>query len=133
MANMTDSFEKEILDGVLGVTALTTPATVYLALFLADPTESGDVTNEVVADDYARLSLDTLFSAATSDTSVNTSDITFPTTTSAWGAVSHIGYMKSGTKTADDMMVYSALDTIAVVGSGHDFVFPVGNLSLKAL
>jgi hypothetical protein len=41
MSQMTDYLEKKLLDHTLGKAAYTMPTTVYLALFTADPGDTG--------------------------------------------------------------------------------------------
>ena len=132
MANMTNSFEKEILDGITGVTQLTTPGTVYLAAFTSDPGEEGAVTNEVAGGSYARVSLDSKYSATPGDTSSNTAKITFPTATADWGTVTHVGTMKSGTSGTDDMMVWIEMTTPIDIVTGSILEFDIGDLTFNA-
>lgn len=117
MAQMTNLLEKEIVDGLTGVTQYTSPATIYLALFTADPSDTGSVANEATGTGYARQSLAGKFSASTNGSSPLTTAITFPTAgAGGWGTVTHIGFMKSGTATTDDMILYSQLtDPITIV------------------
>ena len=83
--NMTDYLEKELLDHTLNVASFTFP-TLHLALFTADPTEAGVLTNEVAnAGAYARVALAAKFAAATSETSANTAEIAFAQATASWG------------------------------------------------
>lgn len=132
MANLTDAYENEVLDGLTGVTALTTPATVYLALFTASPTDTGSVTNELSGGGYARKSLSGLFSASTGGSSSNTSAIDFAVATADWTAVTHMGIMESGTATTDDMMVWMALDSSVTITDTNTFSVAVGDLTITA-
>ena len=134
MANLTDGYENELNDGLTGVTPLTTPTTVYLALFTADPTDTGSVVNEVSGGSYARKSLAGLFSASTGTDGVtaNTSLVTFATATANWGTITHVGYMKSGTATTDDMMVRSALDSPITINTDGIFEIAIGDLDLTS-
>lgn len=134
MANLTNGYENELLDGLCSVTQLTTPATVYLALFTADPTETGDVTSELSGGGYARTSIASKFSAAsgTDGTSSNTAEIAFPTATADWDEVTHVGWMKSDVETTADMMVYAPLDTPITITNGQVFKFSAGTLTMIA-
>ena len=134
MSALVDGYENSLLDGLTGVTPLTTPTTVYLALFTADPTDTGSVTNELTGNGYARKSLAGLFSAATgtSGSVSNTSVINFATATGDWTAVTHVGFMESGTTSTDDMMVSLALGTAITNLNTQVFSFKVGTLTLVA-
>lgn len=134
MAILVDGYENELLDGLTGVTQLTTPAIVYLALFTADPTDTGSVTNELTSPGYARQSIAGLFSAATgtNGTSSNTSEINFAAATGDWDGVTHVGFMVSDVETTDDMMSNIQLDASITILNGQTFTFAVGSLTLVA-
>lgn len=132
MANLTNAYELELLDGLVGETALTTPTTVYVALFTADPTDTGSVANELTGNGYARKSLATTFGSAASGTTSNTSAVTFATATADWSAVTHVGLMKSGTAATADMMVWIALSSSITILNGQAFEFAIGDLTINA-
>ncbi len=134
MANLTNGYENELLDGLTGVTPLTTPTTVFLALFTADPTETGAVANELSGGGYARKSTAGLFSAATGTdgTSSNTSVIDFVTATADWSTVTHVGFMESDVETTADMMIVVALDVPITILDTQKFSFAIGNLTVTA-
>ena len=71
MANMTDAFENTLLDAIAGVTT-NLSTTMALALFTADPTDTGSVVNELSGDGYARKLLSGTFSSATGTTGTTT-------------------------------------------------------------
>ena len=128
--NMTDFLEKELLDHTLGVASWTMP-TVYLALFTADPGETGTLTNEVTnANAYARVEISSKFSAAANETSSNTTEIAFVQATGSWGTVTHIGLMDSGTHAAGNMIYHGQLTASKDVGNGDTFKIAVGDLSI---
>ena len=131
MANMTDSLEKEIIDGILGVTQYTSPVTVYLALFTGDPTDTGSVISEATGINYTRLSLASLFAASTDGTSTNTSAIVFPAVgAGGWGVVTHIGIMKSITPTTDDMILWGELLAPISLSESDTFEILTGKLTV---
>ena len=51
---MTDYLEAALAKHSVGLEAFTPPVSIYLALFTADPTDSGSLVNEVSAADYTR-------------------------------------------------------------------------------
>lgn len=133
MSNMVDGFENDVLDGISGVTALFS-AGMALALFTADPTDVGLVTNELSGNGYERKLLSGLFSSATgTDGSVsNTSQIDFATATANWTEVTHVGFMKSDVETADDMIVWLPLASAITILDTQVFSFSIGNLTVTA-
>lgn len=134
MANLTDAWERKLLDGLVGVTPLTTQTTVYMALFTADPTDTGSVASELSGDGYVRLSMSGLFSSATGTDGAtpNTALIEFPSATAIWTTVTHFALMESSTVTADDMMMWFELDSPVTIAIGQTFKFNIGNFIVNA-
>ena len=130
---MVDGFENDVLDGISGVTSLFS-ATMAVALFTADPTDTGSVTNEMSGNGYARKLLAGLFSTATGTAGSvsNTSQIDFATATGDWAEVTHVGFMKTATATTDDMIVVVPLDSAITILDTQVFSFAVGNLTVNA-
>ena len=89
MSALSDYLENAIIDHLLRNQAFTPPATVYLALFTANTGLEADsgVTGEVSGGAYARQTC--ALNAASSGATANTSEITFPTATLAWGTITH--------------------------------------------
>lgn len=134
MAGFTNRIERLLLDGFLGVTTYTTPTNVWLALFTADPTDEGLVTNEVAnANNYVRIPLAGIFGSASGDTgiSASVSDLISNISTASWGVVSHIGVMESATWGADDMVLVTEIDLAIEVLSGKSFKVIAGNLKME--
>ena len=131
MAGMTNALEKEIVDGLTGVTQYTTPATTYLALFTADPTDAGLVTNEVSGLNYERLSTAGLFSTSTDGSSTTTAQIDFPEAgVGGWGDIGYIGLMKSGVEGTSDMILWGELTFIVTVNASDTFSILTGRLTI---
>jgi hypothetical protein len=119
MTAKTNYLEDRVLDRVLRNNAdfaYTFPATVYAALFTADPGEAGTLTSEVSGGSYARQSV--AFSAISTGTGTtsNASLVTFPTASASWGTVTHVGIMDAST--AGNMLYFGALTASKTVGSG---------------
>ena len=130
MANMTDLLERELIDGLLGVTQYTSPAVVYLGLYTSDPTDTGTGAAEISAASYERVSLAGLFSASGNGSSLNTAAIGFPVAAEDWGVVTHIGFHKSGVKGTNDMIMYGQMFISASVTTGVTFQFLIGDLTI---
>jgi len=128
MAAKTDYLENKILDHVLGVAAYTAP-TPYVALFTADPGESGDTTNEVSGGGYARVDASSAFGSAASGSSSNSSDIAFAQATADWGTVTHVAIMDAAT--GGNMLYYGALSASKTVAANDTFKFEAGELKLN--
>lgn len=86
MSQKTNYLENAIVNAVLRNTTYTSPATVYLALHTADPTEVGNVA-EVATGSYARTAI--AFAAPSNGAVANSGTVTFPTASADWGTVTH--------------------------------------------
>lgn len=114
----TNYFESAILNLLRGV-SITAPTTVYLALFLNSPTESGQAGTEIAYTGYVRQAIS--FSAPApmnGGTGIqNAADITFPTAPAAAGTITYIGIMDS--LTGGNMLVYGELTEPLVVAANE--------------
>lgn len=95
----SDYLENKLLDHWLGNTAFTAPATVYVALYTAAPSDAGSGT-EVTGGSYARVSVTnntTNWPAASSGSKSNGTAISFPTASAGWGTVEAAALMDAST------------------------------------
>jgi hypothetical protein len=86
VGKISNYLANELLDHVFNA-AYAPPATVYLGLSTADPTDTGSGLAEPVGSGYARQPI--TFGAAASRRVTQGSAVTFPQATGAWGTVSH--------------------------------------------
>lgn len=139
MSAFTDFSENKLIDWffrgqALGITggsaaAGTGPATLYVALFTANPTDVGGGT-EATGGSYARVAVtsslanwagtqgaaSTVASAGTSGTTSNNGVVTFPAPTASWGTVT--GFAVFDASAAGNMLFFSALTTSKTVNNG---------------
>ena len=95
----------------------------YAALFSLDPGKAGQLGFEVNAAEYARQPV--TLSASYS----NTTEIVFPTATSAWGAISHIGLVTAAT--GGYLGVYGAITGGSISVVSQDIVkIPAGGITV---
>ena len=107
----------KLLDHVLGNTAYSAPATVYLALFTVAPTDAGGGT-EVSGGSYARKSVTnntTNFPNASNGSKNLATEQAFPTATGGWGTVVAVGLFDAAT---NGNLLYWTTVTSQVVNSG---------------
>jgi len=133
MANLTNAMAIKFLNGLTGETPLTTPTTVYLALFTADPTVTGSVANELSGGGYARISLAGMFPTATTGEVSTDTLVESVIASSDWTEITHIGYMESAIVATDDMMEHSELSASVTVLNGGRFSIAIGDLTLTAV
>jgi hypothetical protein len=125
MSAKTNYLEDAIIDHVLRNSALSSPTTVYCALYTVTPGEAGGGT-EVSGGSYARQSV--AFSDPVDGASSNVSAITFPTASENWGEI--VAFAILDDVSAGNMLYYGALAVNKTVLSGDVFEFLSGQLSV---
>ena len=125
MAEFSNFLENALINAVLRNTTYTSPATVYVSLYLTDPTDA-DSGTEVSGGSYARTAL--TMGAPSDGVTTNSADVTFPTCTSSWGTVTHIGIHDAST--AGNLLFHTILDTAKTIDTGDIFKITTGNLSV---
>lgn len=125
MAEMSNYLENALVNATLRNTSYTSPATVYVALFTTDPTDAASGT-EVTGGSYARTSV--AFAAPSNGAAASSADCTFPTCTSTWGTVSHIGIFDAST--AGNLLYHTPLDTSKTIETGDIFKIASGSLTV---
>lgn len=143
MAALTNFAENKIIDALLRAQAIGTPATWYVALFTAAPSDTGGGT-EVTGGSYARVAVtagltqwagtqsagSTTASSGTGGTSSNNAAVTFPAPTASWGTVTHFGIFDAST--AGNLWVWGALNTSKTINNGDAAPsFAAGALTLQ--
>lgn len=141
MSHMTNYLENKLIDHLLRNTAFTMPATIYVALFTAAPSEAGGGT-EVSGGGYARVQVGpgtaawaatqggtSGASSGTGGQSSNVADITFPAPTLAWGTITHFALMDAAS--GGNMLMQTALAVPKVVNGGDQAPkFPAAGLTV---
>ena len=122
---MSNYLENALINATLRATTFTSPATVYVGLYTADPTDAGTGT-EVSGGSYARQSV--TFGAPSNGVSTNSAAVEFPQCTSTWGTVSHIGILDAST--SGNLYYHTALDSSKTIETGDVFKIAIGNLSV---
>lgn len=127
MDNKTDYLEDAVLNAVLRNITFTSPATVYVGLFTADPGESGSQASEVAAGEYTRMAV--TFGAPSGGTVANTGIITFPTAVGSWGVITHGAILDAAT--LGNMLYTGALAASKTVDPGDTISFAIGALTVS--
>lgn len=125
MAEMSNYLENALINATLRATTFTSPATVYVSLHTADPTDAGSGT-EVSGGSYARQSAS--FAAPSNGASATNADITFPQATGNWGTVTHIGIWDAST--IGNLYYHTALDASKTIDTGDVFKIASGSLTV---
>ena len=123
MAEMSNYLENALINATLRATTFTSPATVYVGLYTADPTDAGTGT-EVSGGSYARKSA--TFGAPSNGASTTSADITFDQATASWGTIAYIGILDA--LTSGNLLYHTALDTSKAIDTGD--IFKIASASL---
>lgn len=129
MSKMSDYLENAFLNHVLRNSALTSPTTVYLALFTADPTDANSPDNEITGlGGYARNAC--AFDAPSGGVSVNSAAEDFTAAGEAWGTITHWALFDAATN--GNMLIHAPLTASKAVGDGDTLRFAAGDISVTA-
>ena len=127
-----------ILNSLFGKTsnfgALGSAPTIYVALFTTKPGEDGTGETEVSGGSYARVTTAATDwnDATNADPSevTNANEISFGTATAGWGTVTAVGFYDAST--GGTMLLAADLTTSKTINNGDAFVFPAGELKIRA-
>ena len=129
--SFSDYLEDELLDHVLGGADYARPATVYVGLYTAAPTDAGGGT-EVAGNNYARVSVTnnaTNWPASSGGAKANGTAITFATPSGSWGTVGAMGVFDASS--AGNLLAWADLAVPKSVSSGDIVAFAVGELDVS--
>jgi hypothetical protein len=129
MSAMSDYLENKLVDHIFRAQSFSAPATLYVALFTAAPSDSGGGT-EVSGGSYARVSVtsalanwagtqsagSTTASSGTGGATSNNGAITFPSPTANWGTVTHFGIFDAAS--SGNLLFHGALTASKTINSG---------------
>lgn len=129
MSVLTNFMENIVLNAARGVST-TAPATLYCALFLSDPTETGTAGTEASYNGYARQSI--AFSTPANSNNVvsmaNTGQVIFPTPDAAAGTVTYAALFDAAS--GGNMLLYKALNNPIVLTSETSPRFGVSEFTI---
>ena len=125
MAAMSDYAEDGVLNHLLRNTSLTSPTTVYAALYTDATTDAGGGT-EVATGSYARTAV--TFAAPSGGSVTTSGTTTFPTATADWGTITHAAIYDAST--SGNQLFHGALTASKLVENGDIFKFNAGDLTV---
>lgn len=133
MGSFSNYTENKVLEHIVGEASFTMP-TAFVALYTADPTDTGtgSQAQEVTlgANSYSRVATNTNhWASASGGTIKNGSDITFPEASGAWGTVTHFAILDAS-GTAANMLAHSALTATKAISSGDTPKFAADALTI---
>jgi hypothetical protein len=125
MAAMSNYLENALINATLRNTTYTSPSTVYVGLFLTDPTDAGSGT-EVSGGSYARKAM--TFGAPSNGASVNSAAVEFDQATGNWGTIPFFAIFDS--LTSGNMLYHGALTASKTIETGDVFKFATSSVSV---
>ena len=130
MAGFSDFLENEILDHVFGASAYSAPATLYMALFTATPSDSGGGT-ECTGGSYDRADITnnlTNFPAASGGAKSNGTAISFAQASASWGLVTSWGIFDANS--GGNLLIWGPLTANKTIDAGDTPSFGIGDLDI---
>jgi hypothetical protein len=124
MSSFSDYLENAVLNHVFRNTALTAPASVWLALYTVAPTDAGGGT-QVTGAGYARQQI--TFGAPSGGAISNTAAVSFTATGGNYGTVVAVGIFDAST--AGNLLAWDDI-TSAVINDGDTLNFPIGDIDV---
>lgn len=133
---LTNAWEKKLLDESLGVGSKLLPSGVYVALFGATPADAGVFASELstsIASGYTRVGGQGIFNAATSTDGFteNATDILFPTAMANWPTLAGMAIVDVGTQGQGSMIWWGGLNTVQTVLVNQRAKFAAGDLDVN--
>ena len=125
MGSISDFWEDEMLDHVLGTGAYTAP-TIYVGLSTADPLDDASG-NAEPGDTYGRIA-HASWGTAASRTTDNTGSVTFATAGASWGTISH--WTLWDAITGGELLAHGSLAVSKAVDDGNTPSFADGELAV---
>lgn len=122
---MSNYLENALINATLRNTTYTSPSTVYVGLFLTDPTDAGTGT-EVSGGSYARKAM--TFGAPSNGASVNSAAVEFDQATGNWGTIPYFAIFDA--LTSGNMLYHGALTASKTIETGDVFKFATSSVSV---
>lgn len=126
MAVLSNYLINALINGVYRNTAFTPPTTVYLGLFLTNPTPSNTGT-EVTGGSYARQAV--TFAAPSGQQSLNSGTITFPTASANWGTIAYLAIFDA--VSGGNLLSFAPANIAVVVNSGNTYTINASQLTVS--
>lgn len=124
MSSFSDYLENAVLNHVFRNTSLSSPTTVYVALYTAAPTDAGGGT-EASGNGYARQAI--TFGAPSGGVITSNSAASFTAVGGGFGTIVAVGYFNA--LTGGNLLAW---DTVApaAIGSGDTFIIQAGQATI---
>jgi len=119
--------EDAVINHFLRNSSVSSPTTVYAALFTSVPSDTGGGT-EVTGGSYARVAV-TFGAPSPAGTTSNSVEVTYPEATAGWGTVVAFGVFDA--LTTGNLLYWGDITPSKTVDSGDTARFAVGDLTIS--
>jgi len=127
----TNYLENAALDHILGkgLSDMTSPATLALALHSGDPTETGGGNELANSNGYARQAM--TFAAASGGTKATSNAQVFTASGGDWSQATYVSIWDSATYGAGNCLFYGAMSVAKTVQDGDSLTFAIGDITVS--
>lgn len=136
MASASDYLENSLLAHSLGITSMTAPTTVYLALFTANTGLEGNSPSAEISTSgtaYTRKAIS--FGSVSGGSVSSNADVTFDEATASWGTVTHCAIVDHATNTTwgtnVNVLYWGALSASKTISTNDTFIVQSGDLTVS--
>jgi len=126
--------DNKLLDHIFGGVNYSVPTTLYFGLSTSTPTVEGTNVTEPVGNNYSRVAITndtTNFSLASNGIKYNNISITYPTSTGAWGTVTH--FVIYDALTGGNFLGFSPLNNPQTIETDNTLSFASNAIDFKIL
>lgn len=129
MSQASDYLENALINHLFRNSALTSPTTVYCALYTTAPTDAGGGAEINTTGSYSRQSI--TFGPPLTGSTGNTNILTFGPASTNWGSVTAFGVFDAST--SGNLLVWNTLNSPVSISSTDSLQFASGTLQISVL
>jgi hypothetical protein len=117
-----------------GLRGASAAGNLYFALFTADPTATGSITNEANYTSYTRIAVPRTSGGftITSNVASNAAEVAFPKCTGGTNTITHFGICTGGTSGVADLIATGALTSSVIISNNITPKFAIGAFTVTA-
>lgn len=128
MSNIADYLARKLFDHLFAIETFDAPASLYIGLLTAAPTNAGAYT-ELDKGGYSRQLV--VFERSSDRSYVNDAELVFGAATEDWTTVTHIGVFDGGTTGAGNLLTWTALSDPELIRNGQQLSYPIHDIILR--
>ena len=125
MSAISNYLENKLIDTTLRGVGYTSPAAVYLGLFVSNPGEAGDGT-EVTGGSYIRKRI--TFGLPTDGAASNDAEIMFPVASANWGTITHVAIYDA--ESTGNLLFYGTLTNTKTIQTNDQLKINAGDITV---